>query len=204
MPQTPDSSASSLGLAKSSPPSPWTSPIDTSTLQGHHITVPTSAASWDPRALLQPRARVAEPPKPAQNGSLDSAVGSPTSRGNTPNLTNGNSVVFQFTSQNGTPAYTGTTTSTTSSPGSDHRNHAHRGAGDFIERMNNVQDRAAIPQPKRRRLDENDPSKDPSSVQVRGGGGILGSYVKDKREEASPAGSASAMTVDLTSGTVLL
>lgn len=160
-----------------------------------------SAPSWDPKALLQPRARVAEPPKPTQNGSLDLLVGSPMSRGNTPNLTNGNSMVFEFASNDGTPAYTGTTTSATSSPGSELRGHGHRGAGDFIERMNNVQDRYVLPQAKRRKVDEADPSKDSSLVQARSGGGVLGSYVKDKREESSAAGSASTMTVDLTNGT---
>lgn len=66
--------------------------------------------------------------------------------------------------------------------------------------MNNVQDRSTMPQTKRRKVEDGDNRKDSSTIQVRSGSGILGSYVKEKREEASPSRSASAMTVDLTSG----
>lgn len=202
MPQTPDSSAS--GQAQSPAHSPSASLIDTPS-QGRQINVPAPApaTTWDPRALLQPKSRFNDAHRPTQNGALDSAVASPASRGNTPGLTNGNPLVFQFASNDATPAYTGTTTSATSSPGSEQQIYSHRGAGELIERMNHVQPRSTIPQPKKRKLEETDPNKDSDSVQVRNGSGLLGEYVKDKREEGNAGGSTTSTTVDLTSGKVL-
>lgn len=66
--------------------------------------------------------------------------------------------------------------------------------------MNNVQHRSAIPQAKRRKTEDQDGSQDGANATPRGGSGILGEYVKDKRKEANGSTASQALTVDLTSG----
>ncbi|KAH7030928.1 SNF2 family domain-containing protein [Microdochium trichocladiopsis] len=74
------------------------------------------------------------------------------------------------------------------------------GFGDMIERMNNVQKRTAAPQSKRRKLETEGDS--PSANGFRGGGsGVIGQYVKEKRDQAAQQSSARGVeTVDLTDG----
>jgi SNF2 family DNA or RNA helicase len=71
----------------------------------------------------------------------------------------------------------------------------------FVERIHNVQDRSDVPQPKRRKTIAEGDNLDPTGVYNSAGGGILGQYVQDKREEgrASPSGRG-VETVDLTNG----
>ena len=196
--QSPGSSAS--GQLQSAPSTPCSSHIDSSS-QGRQINLPTSTASWDPKQLLQPKSRAAEPVKQTQNASLDPVVGSPHFRGGTPGVNNGDSMVFQFASNDGTPANnSGAPSSAASSPRTDHHSQAVRGAGSFIERMNNVHDRSTIHEPKRRKLEEEESSKGDATVQVRSGGGVLGSYVREQQAAGAAESARPAVTVDLTDG----
>lgn len=70
--------------------------------------------------------------------------------------------------------------------------------------MNNVQHRSNVPQTKRRRIDESEGSQDGTNTPIRGGSGILGEYVREKRNEAKGSTVSQATTVDLTSGTAFL
>lgn len=111
---------------------------------------------------------------------------------------NNNSMVFQFSSPNDTPS--AGPSSRSSTPGSSYAN-GFNGTGNFIERMNNVQHRSVVPQPKRRRTEDSEGVHQFMTPPVQGGGGMLGQYVTDKRKEANSAtASPSMMTVDLTSG----
>ena len=110
-------------------------------------------------------------------------------------------MVFQFSSPNDTPS--AGPSSRSSTPGSSYAN-GFNGAGNLIERMNNVQHRSVVPQPKRRRTEDSE-GVHQFMTPVQGGGGMLGQYVTDKRKEAnSSTASPSMMTVDLTSGKHLL
>ncbi|KAK8118633.1 SNF2 family DNA-dependent ATPase [Apiospora kogelbergensis] len=78
------------------------------------------------------------------------------------------------------------------------------GFGGMIERMNNVQDRSTAPHPKRRKvetidLDDSADEKVSSTFGNGSSGGMIGQYVKEKKEEAANSPSLSrANTVDLT------
>lgn len=157
--------------------------------------------SWSPAALLQPGRR---------NTSIDDARNfmpnqSRTWHQPTPedraNSENGNTVVFEFASSNATPVST-PPSGDSPAPGLPMPN----GVGSWIERMNNVQTRSAIPQAKRRRVDEGGDSPNGNNVSVRGSGSTLGDYVRERRREANGVStlSASASTVDLTDGKIPL
>ncbi|KAH6659718.1 SNF2 family N-terminal domain-containing protein [Truncatella angustata] len=110
---------------------------------------------------------------------------------------------FQFSNPNDD---TGSSASTPSSffhqgPEGAVRSHTNtpvNGFGSMFERMNNVQERTAMPQLKRRKVQAEDNDMIPSNFGG-GGSGMLGQYVKEKREEDSknPA-LRSVDTVDLT------
>lgn len=70
----------------------------------------------------------------------------------------------------------------------------------MFARMNNIQKRTSTPQLKRRKLGSEGDS--PATNGFRGGGsGVIGQYVKDKRDEAAQHTSARGVeTVDLTDG----
>lgn len=75
------------------------------------------------------------------------------------------------------------------------------GVGGWIERMNNVQSRSTVPEAKRRRTEDGqDFAARSNNIPVRGGSGMLGHYVKERREEADGSGLQQTMTVDLTGG----
>lgn len=74
------------------------------------------------------------------------------------------------------------------------------GMSNWIERVHNVHNRSNVPQVKRRKLEDRENSQDGAVAPVRGGGGILGEYVKDKRKEGNGSASSQALTVDLTDG----
>ncbi|KAI1344589.1 SNF2 family N-terminal domain-containing protein [Xylariaceae sp. FL0016] len=72
------------------------------------------------------------------------------------------------------------------------------GFGQMFERMNNVQDRAFAPLPKRRKLDDQE-STPPRNGFSGGANGMLGQHIKDKRQEAArKSSSQSVEMVDLT------
>ncbi|KAL1883815.1 hypothetical protein VTK73DRAFT_8351 [Phialemonium thermophilum] len=78
------------------------------------------------------------------------------------------------------------------------------GLGSFVERMNNVQDRSDVPQPKRRKTEnENDATMAPNTTASfhSAAGGMLGQYAREKQEEGRSAPSTRRIeTVDLTEG----
>ncbi|KAH7189433.1 SNF2 family N-terminal domain-containing protein [Fusarium flagelliforme] len=159
---------------------------------------------WNPAALLQPNHRAASSPNLA-NTTHGHFSPSPLQHNQSfqqrPHMNmnnNNNSMVFQFSSPNDTPS--AGPSSRSSTPGSSYAN-GFNGTGNFIERMNNVQHRSVVPQPKRRRTEDSEGVHQFMTPPVQGGGGMLGQYVTDKRKEANSAtASPSMMTVDLTSG----
>ncbi|KAJ4011687.1 hypothetical protein NW752_008695 [Fusarium irregulare] len=158
---------------------------------------------WNPAALLQPNHRAASSPNLANttHGHFSpSTLQHNQSFQQRPHMnmnSNNNSMVFQFSSPNDTPS--AGPSSRSSTPGSSYAN-GFNGTGNFIERMNNVQHRSVVPQPKRRRTEDSE-GVHQFMTPVQGGGGMLGQYVTDKRKEAnSSTASPSMMTVDLTSG----
>ncbi|RBR06449.1 uncharacterized protein FIESC28_11072 [Fusarium coffeatum] len=158
---------------------------------------------WNPAALLQPNHRAASSPNLANttHGHFSpSTLQHNQSFQQRPHMnmnSNNSSMVFQFSSPNDTPS--AGPSSRSSTPGSSYAN-GFNGTGNFIERMNNVQHRSVVPQPKRRRTEDSE-GVHQFMTPVQGGGGMLGQYVTDKRKEAnSSTASPSMMTVDLTSG----
>ncbi|KAH8164314.1 hypothetical protein CIB48_g3945 [Xylaria polymorpha] len=74
------------------------------------------------------------------------------------------------------------------------------GFGTMIERMNNVEHRTlASPQYKRRKLEPEEGFGLKPSFGT-GGGGMMGQYIQEKKEESKRAGSTQVEMVDLTSG----
>ncbi|KAI8689888.1 hypothetical protein LRP88_13812 [Fusarium phalaenopsidis] len=152
--------------------------------------------SWNPAALLQPNRKTPSSPdltNPAQRQFSPSQ----NLQRNLQRPQANNPVVFQFSSPNDTPS--AGPSSRSSTPGSSYTNGTN-GAGAFIERMNNIQHRSVVPQAKRRRVEDREGSHDGQAPTVRGGSGILGGYIQEKRKEANSSTASPAMTVDLTSG----
>ncbi|RKU45802.1 hypothetical protein DL546_005172 [Coniochaeta pulveracea] len=75
------------------------------------------------------------------------------------------------------------------------------GMGNLVERLNNVQDRSDVPQPKRRKTvaegDIPDPNSANGSFHI-GSGGILGDFVKEEQKEKQDTPVGGVVTVDLT------
>ncbi|KAK6214450.1 Phosphatidylinositol 4-kinase LSB6 [Pestalotiopsis sp. IQ-011] len=97
---------------------------------------------------------------------------------------------FQFSTPNDG---TGSSASTPSAffpqdSGSAIHSHAHtpvNGYGNMVERLNNVQARSSVPQPKRRKVDADGNDATSSGFGGGGGSGMLGQYIMDRREEAA-------------------
>ncbi|KAH7328184.1 SNF2 family DNA-dependent ATPase [Stachybotrys elegans] len=147
--------------------------------------------SWNPAALLHPsrqsvntadaRSSTIEQTHPLRTAPRDASDGN--SHG---------ALVFQFASADTAPS---TANSSQMSSPNVVDTHMENGVGNWIERVNNVQHRSAVPQPKRRKVDEHD------SLQIRrNGSGVLGEYVKEKGNEPASAKGSPAVTVDLTDG----
>lgn len=78
---------------------------------------------------------------------------------------------------------------------------ARPGLGNFVERMNNVQDRSDVPQPKRRKTENEDDMPNATPGFQGSGAGALGQYVQEKQIEGRVASTARRIeTVDLTEG----
>ncbi|TDZ65081.1 DNA repair protein RAD5A [Colletotrichum trifolii] len=155
--------------------------------------------TWNAQSLLAPRSQAA-PSSVARRSSPNSQAlanrTAPTSHGAN------NAVVFQFASPNDTPSESLTPhmASGASTPVGDGRASPY-GMANVIERMNNVQDRASVPQPKRRKVDTPESDVDNKKFTGGGGSGILGAYVKDKQEEGKKERpNVYTQTVDLTEG----
>lgn len=189
------------GLVKPIPDFPRyfsTTYIDTH-IQGHNSPARNNAPVWSPAALLQPNrrspasaqltnARSVPPPVPRQVPQMAAQPGY------------GSSMVFQFSSPNGTPS-AGPSSEASTPVSSDAQGTA--APVNWLERIHNVQARTEAPEAKRRRVDSDD-DQNGTKMPVRGSSGILGQYVKDKRLESSsvstPQQMPQSMTVDLTSG----
>lgn len=153
--------------------------------------------SWNPAALLQPGRR--QP--------INSRLGTPSSSSNpaspvpaalrdrADSESSASNTVFHFA----TPADSASDIpSGPSTPGSIT---PISGAGSWIERANNVQARSAIPQAKRRKVEDFGNDGNQANMPTRNGGGGLGDYVRDQQQQSNGALATKAMMVDLTSGT---
>lgn len=67
---------------------------------------------------------------------------------------------------------------------------------DWIDRMNNVQERSAIPLTKRRKLEDPEVSQDGSRPRTHGGSGILAPYLDDERKKGYDWNSPRALPVN--------
>ena len=113
-------------------------------------------------------------------------------------------MVFQFSSP-GAPDSTAPS-SNASTPGSGSNDGTSiagsvgpgMGMGSWVERLNHVHERSAVPLPKRRKTQDGEFefTKDGTMHPIRAGSGVLGEYIKEKRKEAN--GTSRAMAVDLT------
>ncbi|KAK9770337.1 putative SWI/SNF-related matrix-associated actin-dependent regulator of chromatin subfamily A member 3-like 1 [Seiridium cardinale] len=143
--------------------------------------ISASGLPLNPALLLNPKGYVGSPkPSPGATGG--------TSNGNG-DLSDASFLDFQFTSPNDGTASSASTPSSFLPQGYDSAEHSHahtpvNGFGTMFERMNNLQERTSMPQPKRRKVEaeENGPAL---SGFGNGGSGMLGQYVKDRREEAA-------------------
>ncbi|CAH0015544.1 unnamed protein product [Clonostachys rhizophaga] len=168
--------------------------------QGNNYPPSQNGASpnWNPAALLQPHRRTQSGFQPSRSGN-PSAPTSPflgprevlPARASTP-------LVFQFDSRHGSPS--AGPSSQASTPSSD--TPGANGQGQWIERMNNVQSRPDVPQPKRRKTEDGQDFQFRTNVPVRSSSGVFGDYVRDMQYKAriSAAPTALSMTVDLTEG----
>ncbi|UNI21751.1 1-phosphatidylinositol 4-kinase [Purpureocillium takamizusanense] len=157
---------------------------------------PGSLPSWNPAELLQPGRRA--------NSAIDLRSGLANHTMSAPHLTSRDRsstgaptpMVFQFATRD--ESATSRFTSEASTP-SDSGEPRQNGVGNWIERVNNVHSRSAVPQAKRRKTEDGqDFAARTSNIPVRGGSGILGSYVKEKRLEGDAQGTLASATVDLT------
>lgn len=166
------------------------------------------AATWNPAALLDPR-RAARPqtapslpePTPAsqrttpcgfdtsENSSLSGLPAASPSSGPTTAGPNSSqpSLSFSFTSPDD---------STDSPGGRDPASSEGAGMGSMIEHMNNVQDRAFAPPPKKRKIGK--PNGEPNAKLA--GHGILGEHIKEQSVDLTASPPRTSNTVDLTDG----
>ena len=151
--------------------------------------------SWNPAALLQPGRRQ---PNNSRLGTPSSNPASPhpfMQRERADSESSNGNAIFQFatTTDSASDIPSGPSTPGSVTPVSS-------GLGSWIERVNNVQARSAIPHPKRRKVDELGQDGNTTSIPTRNGGGGLGDYVRDQQQQADGTVGTQAMMVDLTAG----
>lgn len=154
--------------------------------------VSTAALPLNPALLLNPKGYTG-PSRPIPASDTTNNYSDPGGAG---------FLDFQFSSPNdGTGSSASTPSSFLHGTESITQSHAStpvNGFGAMFERMNNVQERVSMPQPKRRRVEAEDDTINPSGFGS-SSGGVLGQYVKDKREEAAKNPALERVdTVDLT------
>ncbi|KAG4217706.1 hypothetical protein PC116_g33814 [Phytophthora cactorum] len=131
----------------------------------------SSRLNLNPALLLNPKGYAA--PVPPARPSAPTRPFNPSS-----SLNNPADVEFQFTSpefQFSNPQNGYTTTTSQPMPQSNN-------FGNMIDRMNNVEQRTFNPQSKRRKLEIED-NTNPAHTFRSGGNGIVGQYVKERRQE---------------------
>ncbi|OAA81499.1 SNF2-related protein [Akanthomyces lecanii RCEF 1005] len=151
--------------------------------------------SWNPAALLQPGRRQ---PNHSRLGTPSSNPASPMPsalRDRADSESSASNTVFQFATagDSASDIPSGPSTPGSTTPVS--------GVGSWLERVNNVQARSAIPQAKRRKVDEFGDDGKSTTMPTRHGGGGLGDYVRDQQQQSNGAIATQAMMVDLTAGT---
>ncbi|PFH59582.1 hypothetical protein XA68_12126 [Ophiocordyceps unilateralis] len=150
--------------------------------------------AWDPTALLQPNRRVNSAIELGRSASMEPPAAHRRFARHDAHSGLSSPIQFQFASPDES-AFTSLASETSMSGGQP----AANGVANMFERANNVQNRDSVPEAKRRKTqDAQDYAAKSSNIPVRGGGGVLGAYVKDKRLEAQ--GQALLQTVDLTEG----
>ncbi|RDW79772.1 hypothetical protein BP6252_04410 [Coleophoma cylindrospora] len=156
---------------------------------------PYTTPTWNAAALLNPRGF--QPPAPPPKD--EPKVGGFAQYSNSPGLS------FQFDSPGGSPA-PAQYQSLPASNGSASNDYSivyndgsvqMNGMGQMLERMHNVEDRSMLPQ-KRRKI-HNDSLDDARTPGFTGGGkgGVLGQYMKEKKEEGRKEIIAKGTSVDL-------
>ncbi|KAL2021975.1 hypothetical protein VTK56DRAFT_6394 [Thermocarpiscus australiensis] len=163
--------------------------------------------SWSPAALLNPKAAAVSP---ARQQPMGDAPASPAFSPRT-----SEQLSFQFTSPDEVPpAVDFSDLPATSQAGPLHHPPImpvfQNGFGKSIERLHNVQDRIALPQPKRRKTEnENDPesSLTPNGAFAGATSGLLSQHIKNESSQPSddidgpkPSPPKSLETIDLTEG----
>lgn len=149
---------------------------------------------FDPARLLNPRSYTA----PLKNNGT-SGRSTPThlpASSSTASLAT--ALDFQFSSPNDGNMSAASTPPSVYSHGSST---PVNGFSNMIDRANNVEERISVPQPKRRRLESDDYSANINGFGG-GGNGMVGQYLKDRRDEGSKNPTSAARrvdTVDLTS-----
>ncbi|KAL2134783.1 hypothetical protein VTI74DRAFT_10857 [Chaetomium olivicolor] len=160
--------------------------------------------SWSPAALLNPKAAAIPPARPQSAGAVTTSSSSSTLSTASPQP----EMSFQFTSpgdnlavdflgipfrSQGTPQHHPPTTPI-----------FQNGFGQRIERLHNVQERIAVPQPKRRKtMNEYDPQPSLStSSSFVGSSGILAQHIKQQQpvQNGHPKPVPKSLTIDLTEG----
>ncbi|KAJ9131553.1 SNF2 family domain-containing protein [Pleurostoma richardsiae] len=134
--------------------------------------------NWTPAELLNPKA-------PASS-SASSAARSRQSRPMQNGAGTADSLTFQFSSTSDAPSPQDPAPRHSADllgHGRQHSSTLPQGMGSMIERMNNVEDRAFAPAPKRRRIEEDVERSQAIQLPRSGGSGILGQYMRDKRQE---------------------
>ncbi|KAJ3479596.1 hypothetical protein NLG97_g8282 [Lecanicillium saksenae] len=160
-----------------------------------HSPRPGTMQSWNPAALLQPGRR--QPNSRLGTPSSNPASPLPSAlRDRADSDASAHNTIFQFSTTTGDSA--SDIPSGPSTPGSIT---PVSGVGSWIEHVNNVQARSAIPQAKRRKVDEFGNDRQTTNMPTRNGGGGLGDYVRDQQQQSNGALATQAMMVDLTAGT---
>ncbi|POR34601.1 Putative SWI/SNF-related matrix-associated actin-dependent regulator [Tolypocladium paradoxum] len=173
---------------------------DSNAVQGRSSHPPGATPSWNAAALLQPSRRANSAVDLRSSGSNQSLAGQYQALRDRSNTAAPESMVFQFASAN--EASSSGPPSDASTPSNGDVPSAN-GVGTWIERMNNVQSRSSVPQAKRRKTEDGqDFAARTSNIPVRSGSGVLGEYVKERRNEANGQGlpQTQTLTVDLTDG----
>lgn len=142
---------------------------------------------WNPSTLLNPRGshpvqQNSERPSPASSAApqLSFQFDTPSGPQQTPSLHSN-----PANEQNGFASYA-------------NGNEQAGAMGHMLERMHNVTNRSMLPPQKRRRLDgDHDELRGKSKFSGGGKGGVLGEYVRDKRDEGQREETARATVVDI-------
>lgn len=162
---------------------------------------PGQHPAWTAAALLNPKSTHANSSSSSQTG-LPVPIRQPLGNGS-------NQVEFSFVSASDTNLYAlggGRSPYSLEHRGRlSHESPSDNGVGTYVERLNHVQDRSDVRQPKRRKtVAEGDNISGPNTYNGNfhiGGGGVIGQYMKEQQQRAKeevPAGKVETVTVDLT------